>query len=104
MLTEDCGKLGGATRAQAMLRAATHMIAARQKIKPWLLFRMSRTSDMCTPHCYRMILPPFQLADKVFFRFVSVAGIFAFAALSGGTISACFKNPDADIADIWNRR
>jgi hypothetical protein len=43
------------------------MIAARHEIQPWLLFRMDRTGDMRVPHYLKMILPPFKLADEVFF-------------------------------------
>jgi len=49
-LREMFGKLGGALRANRMVRVATHMIAARYEIKLRHLFRMGRTSDMCAPH------------------------------------------------------
>ena len=61
------GKLGGALRANKIIRVARHMIAARWETKLLLLFRMGRTSDMRAPHYHWMILPPFWLAGNELF-------------------------------------
>ena len=45
-LREVWRKFGGVLRASRMLRAATQMIAVRDKIKPWL-HRIGRIGDMC---------------------------------------------------------
>ena len=90
-LRETFGKLGGALRANRMVKVATHMIAARYETKLRLLFRMGRTSDMCAPHYDWMILPPFWLASsKLFFtptvpgdKFRAFRRIIATPALSG---------------------
>ena len=66
-LGEMFGKLGGALRANRMVRVATHMIVARYETKLRLLFRMGRASDMCAPHYDWMILPPFWLAGNKLF-------------------------------------
>lgn len=65
MVRAGGGSNGGVRKArrsnapQKMPRAATHMIAARYEKKPRLLFRISRTSDMCTPTTIKMIVPRF---------------------------------------------
>lgn len=63
-LWEILGKLGGALRANRMVKVATHMIAARYETKLRLPFQMGRTSDMCAPHYDWMILSPFWLAGN----------------------------------------
>ena len=63
---ERCGKLGGALRANKMLRMATHTNATRHEIKPPVLFRISRTSDMYALYSDSPILPPFELPGNAF--------------------------------------